>query len=81
VGKRKNSQCEGQLSLFDLEILPAERETPDDLIENLRHKNVYRYRTKTIKAGNLLECEIYPVYTAQEAARAKKSKPSRMDIK
>lgn len=75
--KKRVRQCDGQLSLFDLNILPFERQTPDELLESLRHGDVYRYRTKTIKAGNMLELEIYPIWKSQEAARAKKTQPSR----
>jgi hypothetical protein len=78
MSKKRVYSCEGQLTLFDFDILPIERETPEEMIENLRHGDVYRYRTKTIKAGNLLECEIFPLWATQkEAERAKKAKPSR----
>lgn len=76
-GKKKVFQCTGQLSLFDLDLLPIEYQTPEELIESLRHGDVYRYRTKTIKAGNLLELEIFPVWKAGEAKRAKNTQPSR----
>ena len=40
----------------------------------LRHKNVFRYRTKTIKSGDILECEIYPIWATQnEIKKAKKA--------
>ncbi|MFT9078208.1 hypothetical protein [Ethanoligenens sp.] len=50
--------------------------------ENLRHKGVFRYRVKTFKCGNLLECEIFPLWISRnDAARAKRSKPSRLEQK
>jgi len=75
--KKKTSQLEGQISFFDMDILPIERLTPEEMIENLRHRDVGWYRTKTIKSGNMLECEIFPIWKSQEAKRAKKEKPSR----
>ena len=75
--KRGGHACNGQLSLFDLPLSSWEQETPEERLENLRHKDVYRYRVKTIRAGNMLECEIFPIWTAQEAQRAKRAKPSR----
>lgn len=39
----------------------------------LRHRDVARYRAKTIKAGDVLEVEVYPLWnTKQEASRAKR---------
>lgn len=76
--KKRVYYCEGQLSLFDLPLSPLETETPEEMLENLRHRDVYRYRTKTYRAGNMLECEIFPLWnTKAEAERAKKAKPSR----
>jgi hypothetical protein len=74
--KKKVYVCEGQLSLFDLDLLPIECQTPEERLESLRHRDVYRYRTKTVKAGNMLECEIFPIWNAQEAKRARKAMPS-----
>lgn len=37
-------------------------------IEDLGHAGVERYRTKTIKAGDNLECEIYPIWCTQKQA-------------
>ena len=77
MGKKRNYFIEGQLSLFDIQALPIERQTPEEFIESLRHGDVYRYRTKTIRAGNMLECEIYPIYKRAEKKRAKKAQPSK----
>ncbi|MDR2531473.1 MAG: hypothetical protein LBC82_01340 [Oscillospiraceae bacterium] len=75
--KKKLYNCDGQLSFFDLDMFKLEHETQEETIEKLRHGDVYQYRTKTIKAGNMLECEIFPIWKLQEARRAKEKQPSR----
>lgn len=56
-------------------LFDRSEELTADAFERLRHKNVFRYRTKTIKSGNILEVEIFPIWnTRSEAARAKKHK-------
>lgn len=48
-------------------------DTKEEQIESLRHKDIYTYRVKTIKSGEMLECEIYPIYKkAIYITRAKK---------
>lgn len=44
-------------------------ELSDQEIEELRHDHVARYRTKTIRAGEILECEIYPVWNCNSEIR------------
>lgn len=45
----------------------------EDAFERLRHKDVFRYRTKTIKSGDMLEVEVFPIWSTQgEATRARK---------
>ena len=75
--KRKNYDIEGQLSFFDLDIFNDKFSTPDDVLECLRHCDVTSYRTKTIKAGNQLECEIFPILNPQEKIRVKEHIKSR----
>ncbi|MCL2636943.1 MAG: hypothetical protein FWD48_01100 [Oscillospiraceae bacterium] len=78
MGRRsKNYNIEGQLTLFDLDIYNKQHQSPDDFLELLRHENVKLYRTKTIKAGNQLECEIFPLFNPQEKIRAKEHEKSR----
>ena len=78
MGNKQSYQIPGQLSLYDLEILlPMEKQSTEDLLENLRHKDVKGYRVKTVKAGRMLECEIYPIYARNEAGRARNTVPSR----
>ena len=44
-------------------------ELSDQEIEELRHDHVARYRTKTIRAGEILECEIYPIWACNSEIR------------
>jgi hypothetical protein len=37
--------------------------------EVLGHQNVFRYRAKTIKAGDVLEIEVFPIWNTQDQAR------------
>ena len=62
-------------ALFEACFLEAE--TPEERIEHTRHEAVTGYRVKTIRAGNMLECEIYPLWKGGQGARAQKIKPSR----
>jgi hypothetical protein len=75
--RKKHFSIEGQLSFFDLDIYKEKHETPDDILELMRHENVKLYRTKTIKAGNQLECEIFPVFKCHEKIRLKEHIKSR----
>ena len=58
------------LDLFD----KLYKDNQQELIENLRHNNVYGYRVKTFKCGNLLECEIFPIWLGQKQVREVKEK-------
>lgn len=67
---------EQYLDLFDRSFF--ESETTEERIEGIREKDVFRYRVKTWRAGDVLECEIFPLWKTQnEATRAKKAKESR----
>ncbi|MCL2052785.1 MAG: hypothetical protein FWG91_13820 [Lachnospiraceae bacterium] len=77
MGNRKNNnQLPGQITLFDLEMLPTECRSIDDELEAIRHKDLRGYRTLTIKSGNMLECEIFPIWQTAEKKRAKSISPS-----
>ena len=59
----------------DLDELYEQSELDAELIED---KHIITYRTKTIKSGKVLECEIYPVWdTSKATARARKFRESR----
>ena len=48
-------------------------ENSEEKIESLRRKSIFSYRVKTIKSGNMLELEIYPLWRGKvELTRAKK---------
>ena len=52
-------------------------ELKENTFEALRHKNVFRYRVKTIRSGDVVEVEIYPIWNTQTEARAAKTTESR----
>lgn len=64
---------------FYEELYTEYEDTPEERIEAaLRDKNISHYRMKTIKSGEVLECEIYPVWnTRSSISRAKKERASR----
>ena len=45
--------------------------------ETLRHRNVLRYRAKTITSGDVVECEIYPIWNTQNEARQARAATTR----
>lgn len=50
----------------------------DALLQSLNDPHVVKYRTKTIKSGNVLEVEVYPIWdTHTSTSRARKTKKSR----
>lgn len=62
---------------YDLEDIFSEEAT-EDRLQLLEDRHIIKYRTKTIKSGNILECEIYPVWnTSAQTSRARKAKESR----
>ena len=63
---------------YDIEATFPFEETTEERMQALYDKRIIKYRTKTIKSGNILECEIYPIWnTNASLSRAKKKKPSR----
>ena len=55
-------------------LFDRSEEITEAAFERLRHRDVFRYRARTIKAGNMLEVEIYPIWNTQtEAHKAKKA--------
>ena len=48
-------------------------ELKEEAFEALRHRNVFRYRAKTIKSGDIVEIEIFPVWNTQNEIRAAKA--------
>lgn len=66
---------------YDIDELYDQEYTDNDqqyIETRMRDKSIAHYRVKTIKAGNMLECEIYPVWNTRSAlSRAPKAKKSR----
>ena len=54
-----------------------DQQAQETAIEALHHKDVYRYRVKTIKSGDQLECEIYPIWATRNEVRNAKKKTTR----
>lgn len=66
------------LEIYDNKVLGEE--TPEEKIEDLRKRvgKRYKYIVKTIISGEMVECEIYPVYLKRsEVPRREKKKESR----
>lgn len=63
---------------YDLDDIYAYTDTNDERLQILNDPHITHYRTKTIKSGNVLECEIYPVWNTYRATgRARKTRESR----
>lgn len=63
---------------LDLEDLFSYEDSTDEHLENIRDKNITHYRTKTIKSGEMLECEIYPIWNTRNSIRKAKENVSRL---
>jgi len=62
----------------DLDDIYAYTDTDAERLQYLYDKNIKHYRTKTIKSGDVLECEIYPIWnTAKSTRRARKFRESK----
>lgn len=61
----------------DLDCTP--KPLTDSVVEGIRHghKNVTRYRVKTIKCGDVIEIEVYPLHKSYDDIRTAKSKQTR----
>lgn len=49
----------------------------ESAFEALRHKDVFRYRAATIKSGEVLEVEVYPLWNTKNEVRRAKANTSR----
>lgn len=54
---------------YDHDELFNYTDTNEELLSSLNDKHIIHYRTKTIKSGNVLECEIYPVWNTHSSLR------------
>ena len=55
----------------------AYEDSVEERIERLRDKQVSKYRVKTIKSGDMLEVEAYPLWLTARGGRGKKNNKSR----
>lgn len=63
---------------YDVDEVYAYEDSYDDRLQLLGDKNIVKYRTKTIKSGDVVECEVYPIWNSKASlSRAPKSKKSR----
>lgn len=46
-------------------LFDRSEEITEAAFERLRHRNVFRYRARTIKAGDVLEVEVFPIWNTQ----------------
>ena len=53
-------------------------EITENAFEALRHKNVFRYRTRIIKCGDVAEIEIFPIWNNKNEVRAAKANTTRV---
>lgn len=61
----------------DAELIFNLKDTSDDLLRVYDNRNIAKYRVKTIKSGNVLECEIYPIWETRSSLRVKAFRESR----
>ncbi len=45
-------------------------------LDRINNKNIFRYRTKTIKSGDVLEVQTYPIWNTYSEVRRAKNKVS-----
>lgn len=65
-------------TMYDYDEIFAIEEEREARLQALEDRHIVHYRTKTIKSGNVLECEIYPVWdTARSTERARKQNSTR----
>ena len=63
---------------YDIDEIYNYTDTDEERLQVIEDKHIIKYRTKTVKAGNVLECETYPIWdTRSSMSRAKKAKESR----
>ncbi len=63
---------------YNLDELYDYEEINEERLQLLEDRHIIKYRTKTIKSGDVLECEVYPIWnTRASMSRARKEKESR----
>lgn len=76
---KRNYTLDPQKYDFDEIYSDEARDAENDaLLQSLNDPHIVKYRTKTIKSGNVLEVEVYPIWdTHTSTSRARKTKASR----
>lgn len=63
---------------YDVDEVFAYEDTNEERLQLLEDRHIIKYRTKTIKSGDILECEVYPIWdTRSSMSRARKTRESR----
>lgn len=63
---------------YDNDELFNYTDSNEEMLASLNDKHIIKYRTKTIKSGNVLECEVYPIWdTHCSLSRARRFRDSR----
>lgn len=63
---------------YDNDELFNYTDTNEEKLSMLNDNHIIKYRTKTIKSGNVLECEVYPIWdTRSSLSRARKFRDTR----
>lgn len=63
---------------YDYDEIFNQQEENEAQLQLLNDPHIVKYRTKTIKSGNFLEVEVYPIWDTRSAtARARRTKESR----
>lgn len=69
---------------YDIDEVYAYEDTDDERLQLLGDKNIVQYRTKTIKSGEVVECEVYPIWnnksSISRAPRTKRSSKSQKNL-
>lgn len=67
---------------YDVDEVYSIDDQAEERLRSLSDKSIVKYRTKTIKSGDVIECEIYPIWKdGKSLSRAPKSNKSRRSQK
>ena len=64
-------------TMYDYDEIFAIEEEREARLQALEDRHIVHYRTKTIKSGNVLECEIYGTRRDRQNGHANKTAPAR----
>ena len=67
---------------YDIDDVFSREDDSEERLRSLGDKSIVKYRTKTIKSGNVVECEVYPIWDDNKSlSRAPKRTKSRRSQK